>query len=400
MLPRTVRPLGLIVGLLAGFVLNGAVHAQKGEKAVQKSSPKIVGVFQEVVAKPSLSTVRIRCDGKDTALGTVVSNDGFILTKFSDLKGDVVCRLKDGRELIAKVVGVHDKHDLAMLKVEANDLKPVEWIESKVAPVGNWVASPGVSEAPVAIGVVSVASRNVSSKGPNISAPPANSGYLGVSIDTDGVGVKVAQVLPDTGAAKAGVKTNDKILTVNGKEVADAEAFMNTLMRMKAGDVVKLKLMRGDKEMEIEATLGKRPANANRGDFQNALGSELSIRRTGFPTILQHDSVIKPSDCGGPLVDLDGRVVGINIARAGRTESYAIPSEAVLPLLADLRSGKLAPPVAAIPAAGPSAAELQKIAEAKAAFQKAEADAADAQKRAAEAKALLERLQSELDKKK
>jgi len=400
MLLRTFRPLGLVVGLLAGLVLSGAVHAQKGDsKAVQKTSPKIVGAFQEVVARPSQSTVRIRCEGKDTALGTVVSADGFILTKFSDLKGDIVVRLKDGRELVARITGVHDKHDLAMLKIDAADLKPVEWTASKVAPVGNWVASPGTGETPVAIGVVSVAARNVSTKGPAISAPPPNSGYLGVSIDTEGAGVKVAQVLPDTAASKAGVKTNDKILAVNGKDIANAEAFMNTLQRMKAGDKVTLKLLRGDKEMELEATLGKRPANASRGDFQNALGSELSIRRTGFPTILQHDSVIKPSDCGGPLVDLDGRVIGINVARAGRTESYAVPSEAVLPLLADLRSGKLAPPAAASAGAGPNPTDLQKIAEAKAAFQKAEADVAEAQQRAAEARALLERLQSELEKK-
>src|SRR5262249_11927645 len=45
--------------------------------------------------------------------------------------------------------------------------------------------------------------------------------------------------------------------------------------------------------------------------------------------------------CGGPLVDLDGKTVGINIARAGRTETYAIPSEEVQALLADLKSGKL-----------------------------------------------------------
>ena len=69
----------------------------------------------------------------------------------------------------------------------------------------------------------------------------------------------------------------------------------------------------------------------------------MSKKRGGFPVILQHDTVIKPTDCGGPLVDLDGKAVGINIARAGRTESYAIPTEAVLGLIADLKSGKLAP---------------------------------------------------------
>jgi serine protease Do len=42
-------------------------------------------------------------------------------------------------------------------------------------------------------------------------------------------------------------------------------------------------------------------------------------------------------------VDLDGKVVGINIARAGRTETYAVPAEAVRQLLPELMSGKLAP---------------------------------------------------------
>jgi serine protease Do len=42
-------------------------------------------------------------------------------------------------------------------------------------------------------------------------------------------------------------------------------------------------------------------------------------------------------------VDLEGRVIGINIARAGRTESYAIPADIVTSLLEPLKSGKLAP---------------------------------------------------------
>ena len=80
-----------------------------------------------------------------------------------------------------------------------------------------------------------------------------------------------------------------------------------------------------------------------RSDIQNRMGSALSNRRGGFPKILQHDTVLNPPDCGGPLVDLDGKAVGINIARAGRVESYTIPGEAITPLLADLQSGKLAP---------------------------------------------------------
>ena len=58
----------------------------------------------------------------------------------------------------------------------------------------------------------------------------------------------------------------------------------------------------------------------------------------------QHDTTLRPDQCGGPLVGLDGKVMGINIARAGRVVSYAIPADIVATLLADLKSGKLAPP--------------------------------------------------------
>src|SRR5438034_10391905 len=71
------------------------------------------------------------------------------------------------------------------------------------------------------------------------------------------------------------------------------------------------------------------------------MGSALSSRRNGYPSILQHDSVVKPTDCGGPIVDLDGKVIGINICRAGRVESWAVPAEAIQPLLFDLMAGKL-----------------------------------------------------------
>jgi serine protease Do len=91
----------------------------------------------------------------------------------------------------------------------------------------------------------------------------------------------------------------------------------------------------------------------SRADFQNNMGSRLSDKRTGFPNVLQHDTVLSPADCGGPLVDLDGKAVGVNIARAGRTESYAVPTESVLPLLFDLASGKLTPPTPKGPGSSP-----------------------------------------------
>ena len=60
---------------------------------------------------------------------------------------------------------------------------------------------------------------------------------------------------------------------------------------------------------------------------------------------LQHDTTLNANECGGPIVDLDGRVVGINIARDGRVSTLALPNEVVLPVIAKLKSGEWTPAV-------------------------------------------------------
>jgi hypothetical protein len=43
--------------------------------------------------------------------------------------------------------------------------------------------------------------------------------------------------------------------------------------------------------------------------------------------------VLNPEECGGPVLDLQGQVVGISAARAGRIRSYVIPSEVIVAML-------------------------------------------------------------------
>jgi serine protease Do len=113
---------------------------------------------------------------------------------------------------------------------------------------------------------------------------------------------------------------------------------------------------------------------------------------------LQHDTVIRPADCGGPLVDLDGKAVGINIARAGRTESYAIPAEDVIALIAELKSGRLAP-VKEEEEKEPTAEE-KRVEAARAALRAAEAELAAAQKKVEAARAALKKAEEDARKKK
>ncbi len=146
-------------------------------------------------------------------------------------------------------------------------------------------------------------------------------------------------------AARAGLQAGDVVLRVADKPIDSREKMIDTIHQHRPGDKVALVVHRGDQDLSITATLLARGQTgfATRSDRMNAMGGPLSKIDTGFPPVIQHDTVLRPSDCGGPVVDLSGKVVGINIARAGRTTSYAVPADRVQALLTDLESGRLAP---------------------------------------------------------
>ncbi len=308
----------------------------------QTKTPQLVRLFRDAVAKSKDSTVRVLSGGKEAALGTVVGADGWILTKHSELKGKITVRLSEDNEVDAELVGHDVPFDLALLKIDAKDLKPVEWTDSNASKIGHFVASTGAGEDAVAVGVISVAARTV--KGTKFTPlSGSGGGYPGIALDLAFLGVKVQEVFDNGPAKKAGLKAGDLILSINGEAVQDTDEYRGLMAKNKVGDSITLKISRDDMEHDIKITLAQPPGSKggkSRSDIQNNMGSKLSDRRGGFPVILQHDSVVRPQDCGGPLVNLDGQVIGINIARAGRVESYAIPSEAVRPLLAKLKMKK------------------------------------------------------------
>src|SRR5262249_16982041 len=134
------------------------------------------------------------------------------------------------------------------------------WSDSKVAPVGNFVASVGLGQDPVAVGVVSVLARTIP-KGQDKGAN-ANSGFLGVGLaDSTEKGRKVATVQANSAAAKAKIQENDLILGVGEKDIKDAEELVKMLSKFKPEDSVLIRLRRGDQEIELKVKLGKRPIN-------------------------------------------------------------------------------------------------------------------------------------------
>jgi len=313
--------------------------------------PHVRAAFRTVVAEAGEAAVRVRCDGRNAALGGIVGPDGWVLTKASRLTGNITCRLRDGRELDARLVGVSRDYDVAMLKIDAKRLPALHFENSHAPPVGAWVATVGLSRDPVAVGVVSVAPRKI----------PHRAGILGVQLDDSNDQALVVRVFPHTGAASAGLLVNDVLLTVDDQPTPTRDELIRVIRSFSPGDQVTLQVQRGDQTLNMEATLtGDLPGRRlNRSQFQNHLGGRLSERRFGFPNALQHDAVVRPIDCGGPIVNLDGQIVGFNIARAGRTETYAIPATSLTKLLYELMSGNL-PPESEKPTATPAAEQKEQ----------------------------------------
>jgi len=330
--------------------------AAQASLAVERVDSRVLASFREVVAQPAKSTVQIYCDGYKSALGAVVREDGYVVTKSSELKGKIECLLYGHRmdqKLEATVVAKDPALDLTILKVDAKDLTPIAW--SDAAPsVGSWLATPGISSNndPVSIGVVSVAARKI--------AAPA--GALGISLgERDDDEARIEGIVEGQAADKAGLKRGDVILKVNATTINNKVHLIATIKSYMPGEKVELLVKRGSEELKFTAILGSflqlfHPAG-DRAEFQNNLGGPLSERRAGFALAIQHDSVLRPADCGGPIVDLDGKAVGLNIARAGRVESYALPAALVRDTVAKLLETHLtSAPAANAPAPAPEKA--------------------------------------------
>jgi len=291
--------------------------------------------FTQVAAGVRECVVLVRAGQNDVAWGTIVGPDGWIVTKADELEPPITCRLPDGRELPAEIVGISSQHDVAMLKIDARDLPEIAWHRGEDPQVGRWLISPAFgADIPAVIGVLAAPRRTI----------PIQPGILGVALRDTESGPSVTEVLEDTAAFAAGIKAGDIVLSVGGIATGKSAEVVRAVRNHRPGEKITLVIRRGEEEREIQAVL--KPSDtpdARKRRMQNASGVGVSRRADDYPAVLQHDGVLSPKQCGGPVVDSDGHVIGINIARAGRTETFVLPSDVLLDLMYDLMSGRLRP---------------------------------------------------------
>jgi serine protease Do len=119
--------------------------------------------------------------------GFVVSSDGYILTNAHVVDGatEVNVKLADKREFKAKVVGADARTDVAVVRIDAQNLPVVKTGDPAQLRVGEWVAaigSPFGLENTVTAGIVSAKARTMPQEGyvpfiqTDVAVNPGNSG--------------------------------------------------------------------------------------------------------------------------------------------------------------------------------------------------------------------------------
>ncbi|WP_256692479.1 S1C family serine protease, partial [Actinomyces oris] len=99
-----------------------------------------------------------------------------------------------------------------------------------------------------------------------IKSGTATHAYLGVTLDTAGAtadgekrgGAKITSVESGSPADKAGLKTNDVVIAIDGKTTAQGSALTGYVRQYSANDKVKLTIIRDSKKQDIDVTLAER----------------------------------------------------------------------------------------------------------------------------------------------
>jgi serine protease Do len=255
--------------------------------------------------------------------GFIIDPSGIIVTNNHVVghADKIVVSLTDGRQLPAQVLGHDELTDVAVIKVQgAEPLPAVTWGDSRKVEVGDWVLAAGNPfglGGSVTVGIISAEGRDLGS-GPfdnflQLDAPinPGNSGgpvfnmdgqvigvssvivsptgasvgigfaipsetvtrivsqlltkgtiergWLGVSVEDRDDGVLIANLDRAGPAAKAGMRSGDLVVAINGERIDSSRGLIRAVAIVPPGNSITITVRRQGREMEIPVNVGRRP---------------------------------------------------------------------------------------------------------------------------------------------
>lgn len=269
--------------------------------------------------------------------GVIITNDGYIVTNNHVVSeaNEIEVVLNDKRTFTATVVGTDPSTDIALIKIDANDLPIIAFGNSDELKVGEWVLAVGNPfnlTSTVTAGIVSAKARNINILNAEMkiesfiqtdaAVNPGNSGGALVNTRGELVGINTAiasqtgsfagysfaipssivskvvsdirqygvvqravlgveirdinnefakeknlksmkgayvvNVVKNSAAEKAGIKSGDVITNVNGVNVKSVTELQEQIGRYRPGDIISIELMRNNSTQKLQVELKNR----------------------------------------------------------------------------------------------------------------------------------------------
>jgi S1-C subfamily serine protease len=152
------------------FLAENPDSGQRIAWVAKAAAPGVVGI-QVISARPPGSVMAGGPLGTlqtEVGSGVIVdAEEGYIITNFHVIANAhaILVRLSDGREVDAEIVGRNRAYDLAVLRIEMDDLEALDWGDSQQVAVGEQVAalgSPFGLQQTVTSGIISATGRDSS----------------------------------------------------------------------------------------------------------------------------------------------------------------------------------------------------------------------------------------------
>lgn len=291
----------------------------------RRDSGDVLRLVRPITESIRGSVAQVMRNNRAVALATVVDSRGFLVTKRSELSGDPIrVRLSNNRIYPARVAAVRRQNDLALLVIDADVDLPAIKFDSFMPAMGSFLVTPGRTGRPIGIGVMGARGREIVPRG-----------GLGVYLEDGNDGrARISDVVSGSGADAAGLVPGDLIVQIDGTDQPDKRRVRTTLGSMYPGEEVRLTVLRmpdgetTNRRLEMEAQI-RDLGILGETENDSLVNGPRNNRISGFERVIQHDTVLDPGQCGGPLLDSSGRVVGLNIARAGRVMTFALPASLV-----------------------------------------------------------------------
>jgi serine protease Do len=309
---------------------------QFGERAAEMENPhdgeevpEFFRRFFDVPGNPGNG----RPDRRGAGSGFIFESDGYIITNHHVVDGadQIIVRLADRREFEAELIGSDPLSDIALLKIDANQLPTLKLGDSDALRPGEWVVaigSPFNFDQSVTAGIVSAKGRSTNQQQyvpfiqTDVAINRGNSG--GPLLNMDGEVVGINSWILSSGGGYMGLSFSIPIETASGavRQLREHGKVSRGLLGVQVGAV--------NREM-AEAFGLERPVGALVNDVNQGSAAERAGIQPGDVILAFNDNAIDTSGDLPPLVGANppGTEAEVLVSRNGQEKTFVVTLDAL-----------------------------------------------------------------------